>query len=73
MINYMMQLVNTITHIIVQLKRKLNTFIESSKEVNDYNPKFRIGDNVRISFIFYTDIRLRKLVDNICYFHEKQL
>ena len=69
----MMQLLNTITHIIVQLKRKLNTFIESSKEINDYNPKFRIGDNVRISFLFYTDIRLRKLVDNICYFHEKQL
>ena len=24
-------------------------------------------------FIFYTDIHLKKLVDNICYFHEKQL
>ena len=68
----MIKLINTITHIIVQLKRKSNTFIESSKDINDYNPKFRIGDNVRISFIFYTDIRLRKLVDNFCYFHEKQ-
>ena len=26
-----------------------NTYINSSKEVNDKNPKFKIGDNVRIS------------------------
>ena len=28
---------------------KSNTYIDSSKEINDKNPKFRIGDNVRIS------------------------
>ena len=28
---------------------KSNTYIDSSKETNDKNPKFKIGDNVRIS------------------------
>ena len=28
---------------------KSNTYINSSKEVNDKNPKFKIGDNVRTS------------------------
>ena len=28
---------------------KSNTCIDSSREVNDKNPKFKIGDNVRIS------------------------
>ena len=28
---------------------KSNTYIDSSKEINDKNPKFKIGDNVRIS------------------------
>ena len=27
---------------------KSNTYIDSSKEINDKNPKFIIGDNVRI-------------------------
>ena len=27
----------------------VNTYIDSSKEVNDKNPKFKIGDKVRIS------------------------
>ena len=27
---------------------KPNTYIDSSKEINDKNPKFKIGDNVRI-------------------------
>ena len=26
-----------------------NTFIDSKKEVNDKDPKFKVGDNVRIS------------------------
>ena len=26
-----------------------NTYIDSSKEINNRNPKFKIGDNVRIS------------------------
>ena len=26
-----------------------NTYIDSSKKTNDKNPKFKIGDNVRIS------------------------
>ena len=28
---------------------KSNTYINSSKEINDKNPKFKVGDNVRIS------------------------
>ena len=28
---------------------KSNTYIDSSKEINEKNPKFKIGDNVRIS------------------------
>ena len=28
---------------------KSNIYIDSSKEINDKNPKFKIGDNVRIS------------------------
>ena len=28
---------------------KDNTFIDSIKEVNDKDPKFRVGDHVRIS------------------------
>ena len=28
---------------------KSNTYIESCKEINDKNPKFKIGDTVRIS------------------------
>ena len=28
---------------------KPNTYIDSSKEINDKNPKFKISDNVRIS------------------------
>ena len=28
---------------------KSNTYINSSKEINDENPKFKIGDIVRIS------------------------
>ena len=26
-----------------------NTYVESSKEINEKNPKFKTGDNVRIS------------------------
>ena len=28
---------------------KSNTYIYSSKEINDNNPKYKVGDNVRIS------------------------
>ena len=28
---------------------KPNTYIDSSKDINDKNPKFKIGDTVRIS------------------------
>ena len=39
-------------HSIMKMKSanvKSNTYIDSSKEINDKNPKFKIGDNVRIS------------------------
>ena len=45
---------NTTTHIIEQLKWSIfklkdNTYIDSIKEVNDKDPKFKVGDQVRIS------------------------
>ena len=45
---------NTIINIIEQLKWSLlklknNTYIDSIKEVNDKDPKFKVGDHVRIS------------------------
>ena len=39
-------------HITIKMKPiegKDNTYIESMKEVNDKNPKFRVGDHIRIS------------------------
>ena len=47
LVNQIIQLINTTTHIIEQLKS--STFIDSSKEINDEDPKFKIGDIVRIS------------------------
>ena len=47
------QLINTITHIIAQLKKPVDvkscTYIDSSKDINNINPKSKIGDTVRIS------------------------
>ena len=40
---------NTITDIIEPVDVKNNAYIDSSKEVNDRDPKFKVGDNVRIS------------------------
>ena len=33
---------------------KSNTYIDSNKEINDQHPKFKIGDNVRISKHIYS-------------------
>ena len=43
---------NNTYHITIKLKPvdvKSSTYIDSSKEINDKNPKFKIGDTVRIS------------------------
>ena len=43
---------NTIIHITLQLKPidvKDNTYINADKEVNNKDPKFKVGDHVRIS------------------------
>ena len=43
---------NTIIHITLQLKPidvKDNTCINTSKEINNKDPKFKVGDHVRIS------------------------
>ena len=45
---------NTVIHTVRTIKMKLvdvkgNTYIDSSKEVTDKGPKFRVGDPVRIS------------------------
>ena len=45
---------NTIIHITLQLKMKPidvkdNTYINTSKEINNKDPKFKVGDRVRIS------------------------
>ena len=49
----MILLINTITQFIEQLKWnfdiKDNTYFDSKKEVNDKDPKFKVGDHVRIS------------------------
>ena len=50
----MIQLINTIIHIIAQLKRKpvdveSNTHIDHSKDVSDKDPEFKIGDFAKIS------------------------
>ena len=45
---------NTIIHFIEQLRWKLvdiknNTYIDSNKEINDKDPKFKVDDHARIS------------------------
>ena len=48
----MAQLINTTIHIIKLLKpidAKDNTYINFDKESNNKDPKFKIGDHVRIS------------------------
>ena len=43
---------NNTYHITIKLKPvdvKSSTYIDSSKEINDKNPKFKIGDTARIS------------------------
>ena len=43
---------NNTYHSTIKMKpadAKSNTYIDSSKKTNDKNPKFKIGDNVRIS------------------------
>ena len=43
---------NTTIHILHKMKPidvKDNTYIGFGKEVNDNNPKFKVGDHVRIS------------------------
>ena len=43
---------NNTYHSIIKMKPvdvKLNTYIDSNKEINDTDPKLRIGDVVRIS------------------------
>ena len=43
---------NNAYHITIKLKPvdvKSSTYIDSSKEINDKNPKFKIGDTARIS------------------------
>ena len=47
LINQMMQLINTIIHIAQPVDVKSNTYIDSSKEINNKNPKLKIGDNIR--------------------------
>ena len=51
-INKLDDIVNKITHSTIKMKPvdvKLSTYIDSSKEINDKDPKFKIGDIVRIS------------------------
>ena len=40
---------NTVIHNIKPVDVKDNTYIDSSKEVNDKDPKFKVCDHVRIS------------------------
>ena len=45
---------------------KSNTYIKSSKEINDEDRKFKIGDNVRIS-------KYRNIFAKVGTFYEKEL
>ena len=50
--NYISYKNNNKCHITIKMKPveiKLSTFIDSSKEINDKDPKFKIGHIVRIS------------------------
>ena len=53
LINWMIQLTSLITyHSTIKMKPvdvKTNIYIDSSKNINDKDPKFEIGDIVRIS------------------------
>ena len=55
LINQIIQLINTIIHIIAQLKEicrckvKSSTYIGCGKDINNEDSKFKIGDIVRIS------------------------
>ena len=40
---------NTTIHQMKPINVKDNTYIDSNKEVNDKDPKFQVGDHVRIS------------------------
>ena len=51
-LNDMVNKYNNAYHITIKLKPvdvKSSTYIDSSKEINDKNPKFKIGDTARIS------------------------
>ena len=47
---------------------KWNTYIDSCKKINDKNPKFKIGDTVRLSKyrIFLQKITLHIFLKNFC-------
>ena len=54
---------NNTYHRTIQMKPidvKENTYIHISKEINDKDPKFKVGDHVRISK--YTSILLRVIL-----------
>ena len=40
---------NNTYHTTIKIKPADNTYIDFEKEVNDKNPKFKVGDHVRIS------------------------
>ena len=51
-LDYIVNKYNNTYHRTIRMKPvdvKENTYIDSSKETNDKNPKFKIGDNIRIS------------------------
>ena len=50
-LDYILNKYNDTFHSTIKLKPvdiKSNTYIDSSKKINDENPKLKIGDNVRI-------------------------
>ena len=48
---------------------KSNTYIDSSKEINNKDPKYKIGDNVRISKLknVFTKSYFQNWSMDICY------
>ena len=52
LINQMKQLINIIIHSTIKMKPsdvKVNTHIDSSKEIDSKDPKFKVSDTVQVS------------------------
>ena len=71
-LDYIVNNYNNTYHSTVKMKPvniKSNTYIDSSKEINNKDPKYKIGDNVRISKLknVFTKSYFQNWSMDICY------